>query len=269
MKRIAIFSVLIFVFLCGVVAAETFDTAGKMSEAGITFNAKDSFSLSGDYKTNVLVNINEYELEQVTGKSEFTGYGEIEKVPEVEYDLITFQECKEVSTGYVGKEGNYIVPSMSFSVLLSPTAELKEVRLKSTKSQEMKLKLPKFIPARVGGADSYLAEDSEVKGYYPGKTYQVIERREPNGAKSIVFSLYPIQYDAKSHSGNLYYNYEFEIIYTEPTLKNAYMFCLASIPLIVVLFYLIRKKRAKIGGKKQKNVYTPKSNDDLGGEKQK
>jgi hypothetical protein len=83
--------------------------------------------------------------------------------------------------------GGYIVPSMSFSVILSPTAELKEVRLKSTKSQKIKLVLPKFIPARVGGEDTYLAADGEVKGDYPGKIYRVIERREPTGAKSIVF----------------------------------------------------------------------------------
>jgi hypothetical protein len=51
MKRIAIFSILVLVFLSGVVAAETFDTEGKISEDGITFNAKKSFSLSGDYKT--------------------------------------------------------------------------------------------------------------------------------------------------------------------------------------------------------------------------
>lgn len=38
---------MIFAFLIGAVTAETFDTAGKISEAGITFNAKESFSLSG------------------------------------------------------------------------------------------------------------------------------------------------------------------------------------------------------------------------------
>lgn len=251
MKRIAIFSILVLVFLSGVVAAETFDTEGKISEEGITFNAKKSFSLSGDYKTTVLVNINKYELKQVTGESEFTGYGKTETVPEVEYDLITFQKSKEVSTGYVGEMGGYIVPSMSFSVMLAPTAELKEVRLKSTKSQKIKLALPKFIPARVGGEDTYPAADGEVKGDYPGKIYRVIERIEPTGAKSIVFCLYPIQYDEKSHSGSLYYNYKFEIISCDASLKTAYIFFLATIPLIAVLFYLIvRKKRVLRDSKK-------------------
>lgn len=256
MKEIAIFLILIFAFLSGVVVAEIFDTGGKVSEDGITLSVKKSFSLSGDYKTKVLVTINNYELEKVKRGGEFTGYGKTERIPEVEYDLITFKESKDVSTGYVGEVGKYIVPSMSFSVMLSPTAELKEVRLKSIKSQKIaNLTLPKFIPAQIGGG-SYPAGGGKVEGYYPGERYRIIERSEPTGAKSIVFSLYPLQYDDKSHSGILYYNYKFEIIYREASLKNAYVFFLVSIPLITALFYLILKKKGvKIGRKKNRKIF--------------
>lgn len=251
MKEIAVFLILIFAFLGGAVAAETVDTEGKISEEGITFKVKESFSLSGDYKTKVLVNINKYELEKVKRESEFTGYGKTERVTEVEYDLITFQESEGISMGYVGEEGKYVVPSMCFSVLLSPTAEIKEIRLKSTKSQKINLTLPKFIPTLVGG-DSYpAAGGGKVEGYYPGECYGIIERSEPTGAKSIVFTLYPLQYDEKSHSGILYYKYEFEIISKDASLKNAYIFFLVSIPPIVALFLLIlRKKGVKMGRKK-------------------
>ena len=252
MKEIAVFLILIFAFFGGAaVAAETVDTEGKVSEEGITFKVKESFSLSGDYKTKVLVNINKYELEKVKREGEFTGYGKTEGVTEVEYDLITFQESKDISVGYVGEEGKYVVPSMSFSVLLSPTAEIKEIRLKSTKSQKINLILPKFIPTLVGGASYPTVGGGEVEGYYPGECYKIIERSEPTGAKSIVFTLYPLQYDEKSHSGILYYKYEFEIISKDASLKNAYIFFLVSIPPIVTLFLLIlRKKGVKMGRKK-------------------
>ena len=250
MKLTAVFGVLVVALLVSVAAAETFDTAGKMSEEGITFDVKDSLSLSGDYKTKVLVNINKYELAQVKSEGEFTGYGTTEKVPEVEYDLITFPESEDISIGYVGEEGKYVVPAMTFSVMLSPTAELKEIKLKSTKTQEIDITLPKFAPIRVGG-ESYRVGSGVVEGYYPGEYYNILERSEPTGVKTIVFSLYPLQYDDKSHSGILYYNYEFEIISRDASLKAAYIFCLAALLLIGALIYLIlREKGVKISTKK-------------------
>ena len=237
--------VLVFALLVGVAAAESYDTGGKSSDGGITFDVKESFSLSGDYKTEVLVNINKYELEQVKEGGVFTGYGKTERVTEANYDLITFPENEDISIGYVGEEGKYVVPSMTFSVILSPAVELKEVKLKSTKTQGMDITLPKFTPILVGG-DSYTVSSSgKVEGYYPGEYYTILERTEPTGQKTLVFTLYPLQYDNNSHFGILYYNYEFAIISRDASLKTAYIFFLASLPVIAALIYLILREREK------------------------
>jgi len=144
---------------------------------------------SNIYQMNASVSILDYNITEKNG-----------------YDLITIPK-----EGFICDENGYIVPSVSVKILLPKSAELYDVNM----THFNKTILPgtyNLLPCEIdtiGGDDSLpIVHNASSDSFY---SISAIEN--PNGTKTIVIQISPVEYDPNTGEATIFTNFNFSIKY--------------------------------------------------------